>query len=434
MTKILFSTFTKNPIDGIGKVESLIEQKDKMLVEIRDTIYGQCWKWLHDYDFTTVLEVLQFLDKRLYFEAFESSSDISDSVFEVMDYVHGFFGRFKKSKAFEVFNDVLKKWLNYEANKTLSSGRGDLNANGFGYLDICKAFVRHAMEMSLPEQYEQWESCFTKEVTRLKLKDNKCFIPSLDILTDDTQQINPKLVQFYEKAIMVEEEDQASFVKGTCTPSTLHRIVLERMSADKDLKYSGTDIDQLFDPTPSRNNSLNDRSAIRKFIEAYMQIAEHVVEELISNNPKIQDFFTENIVSRLLELSDDERHFICKTYAEYDKTNFCAMSNWLHAYFVYCITDQAPSIIEPDLEEAMGINTTLNHFTIDAPACHDKIVKLVVRTGISVNDSRAFDYSAKISEQLMASSLIESFVNPFIDKRFLTEWKSRKNKTWSLPL
>lgn len=423
VTKILFSAFTKNPIGANGKVGRLMKRKDKMLIEIRDTIYGQCWKWLHDFDFATVLEVLQMLDKRLYFEAYQSLPDISNSVFDVMDYVHGFFGNFKKGKAFEVFNDVLKKWLYYETNKALSSGRGDLEARGYGYLDVCKEFVRNATEMHLPEQYEQWESCFTKEVAQLKLKDNKCFIPSLDTITDDTLQVNPNLAHFYEKAIIVEDEDKASYAKGTCTPSSLHRIILERMSADKDLKYSGTDIDQLFDPTPERNNSLNDQSATRKFLEAYMKIVEQVVEELISNNPTIQDYLAENIVSRLLKLSDDERHFICKTYAEYDKTNFCAMPIPPKGFFVYCITDYDPSIIRSDLEGALGINTTPYCTIVNTPACRDKIVKLVVRTGYGVNESRAYDYSAKISEQLLVDSLIKSLGNPFIDKRFLTDRK-----------
>lgn len=420
-TEMLFSSFIQDAHYNSYITEHLTERKNKMLNEVRDTAYGQCWQWLHEYDFFTIFEALKLLDTRLYAKALQSSRSMSHRVYEALEESHGFWGRFNKNKAIEAFEQLLGEWLYYEACKALSSGRSDIKDKDSGYLDHCKEFVFHAMEMHLPKDNEQWESIFTKQVAQLKLREDKCYFPSLDSLTDDEQHINPMsaIVELYEKGIMVVDDGKASFENGTCTPSSLHKIILERISADKELKRSGIDIDQLFDPTPGHGNNLNDKDAVQRFIYAYVRIAEQVIAELISNNQYAQRFIADDIVSSLFKLPEEERNAICKTYADYDKTNLCVMTGgrYYDHPFVFHINGKE-RYANPKLENVLGLYPLSFEEWLCVPACRDKIMKLIVRIGYGVDDSRAFDYSSKL-----ASRLMNPVFNPYIDKRFVTDRK-----------
>ena len=420
-TEMLFSTFYQDAHNNSYKTEHLTERKNKMLNEVRDTAYGQCWQWLHDYDFSTVFEALKLLDTRVYAMALQSSRSMSHRVNEALEESHGFLGRFNKNKAFDAFRQLLGEWLDYEACKALSSGRGDIMDKDSGYLDCCKEFVFHAMEMHLPKDNEQWESLFIKQVAQLKLSEDKCYYPSLDSLTDDEQQINPQssIVVLYEKEIMAVDDGMASFENGTCTPSSLHKIILERISANTDLKRSGIDIDQFFDPTPGHGNSLNDKDVADRFMEAYMKTAEQVIIELISNNRFVQSFIADDIVSSLFNLQEEEKYAICKTYADYGKTNLCVMTGvqyYDNHPFVFHINGKGRHF-NPELEHALGLDPSPNEEWLCIPACRDKIMKLIVRTGYGVNDSRAFDYASKLASMLMS---VSAAFNPYIDRLFVT--------------
>lgn len=418
----VYKCFSQSPDVRNELTKVVLDQKAILLDQVRRMTYAQCTEWLKEYDFTTVFKILDYLDVNLYAEAQKAHENIGDRMDAAKaDSKGGILNRWKPEKAVEKFIDVLGYWLTYEVNKALTASEKDITIDNKGYLDSCKQFISNAKQLlSLPKKNEEWESNFKKDLNELKLKNDRCYIPELGTIMDDTNNIllDSPMVVNYETQLVV-PDNKADLNEGTCSLNMLHKEIFKQMSTNKLLIQSGVELDKLFDPAPGANNSLRRTDKVTRFIEEYVQTANGIIDDLIQRNQAITDLFKTDIITRLASMGKKERARICLKFKQYDKVELKTIDLPADAgsIFKVCISNFAG---KTDIEQELDIvdvngRPKTNSAIIDDDFYSDKIVKLIVKCGYSIDEYRYFEDYLKYASEKMTKDQPH---NPFIDMRF----------------
>lgn len=421
----IFSVFTNYPDTHNDIVRQIIDCKDILLKRIKAKVYEQCKEWMARYDLTTVYTILERLDVYAYaaavntFESFEWQLENAKQAS-----LGGFFRKkINPNKAFREFKSLLNTWLTFEVNKALSSGVGvDISVQNRGYLDRCKDSIGLAKHrLSLKNDQEHWDVHFKKKVAFLKHADNRSFIPSLDTIVDNNCNIpaDSPIVAIY-KNIVLANPSQADFAHGTCTMPIFHERIIEAMKADASDEFT---LDDFFDLTPTNSKSLHAPSMAMLFMGKYIAEAKKQIKRLLDANVSYQQLFSGDILTRLQNLPMQERARICLDFANYDRVQLRTEymnENALTSYTYYVISSTANTSLMQDLGilDANGAKPMNSDYSSSNPFFEDKIAKLIVKNGYTVNDYRYFAGYKKFAQDMLTKDL---HYDPFIDKRFLGE-------------
>lgn len=420
-----FSVFTTCPKNTIDFVKDILEKRNNCLKAVENLVYSKCIEWLKKYDFTTVYSVLDKVDKNYYVSVETEFNSLRDKISQAkLASLGKYSNKPKSNKALKQFNNLLNQWLLIRVKKALSSGPSeDIKEKDKGYLDICKDFITLSQSSFVITDIEKWKSNFKKKVGALKNKRDRIYIPDLSTITDENNEIIEagSMVITYNQ-ILKKDGESANLTIGTCTPRLLHEKVMQDIENDVQLTRI-MNLNDLFNPdTLLTANSMRQRDKAKAFFGKYKEILKAEIDELIRNNQKVQNLFSQNIVTRLLGLDPPERDRICDDYRNYVETQFNAISLGENANQVYTFS-YSDFGGNTEIMQQLGI-LDING---EKPACTanvddsffgDKIVKLIIKTGFNIGQYRHFaTYKAYASEQ-MVSGLTH---DPFIDKRFLGE-------------
>ena len=419
----MFSVLTSYPDEGLPEVKIVLEAKDKLLCEIKEWAYSQCKDWLCRYDFATVYAVLERLDVDTYAYALGINKDYADMMDKAKEASKGGFLRFRRiqpERAMEQFRQMLQIWLNLEVSKALSSGIGvDITEQYQGYLDYCKAFVEIAKRnFRLEEDQEHWDECFVKNVSSLKQKNDRSYIPNLDTLVDYQCNIVPSspMVVTYD-SVVIDNPSQADFAQGTCTLATLHEKIMIEMRNDKEDCL----LDESFDPTLGAPNSLRMSGQAARFVAKYAETAKKQIDFLLAANNSYQQLFEGDIITRLQNLPQQEKAMICLEYAHYDDVQLKtvlmipdAVSTF--TYHIMSNTDDTPLMQALGILDKNGHKQIYSDISAPNPFYADKIMKLIVKTGYKIDGYRYFEDYKEFAEREIKVGCRH---DPFIDKRFL---------------
>lgn len=413
MVGSLFSVFTGYPNMGESIVKQIVLCKDELLKIMRTKVSEYCKKWMKQYNFTTTYTILDALDAYFYAASLQTYHEFDDLLAKAKKNSMGGLlkKRIKPEKAKNEFEHLLHTWLTFEVIKALSSGV-DISDKEHGYLDYGKvyvSYVRHNLQVDNVQ--EHWETQFCKKVARLKYSENRSFAPTLDTITDDNHRVIPNcpIVMVYENMV---QADSAN------TLQMLHERIMTELMTDASLKEQGFDLDEFLDPTPSKHHS---KASL--FVEKYVAVAKEQINLLLEANNSYQQLFADDIMTRLQNLPMSERARICRSFADYDRVQLKTQPMSVHdlASFTYYLISSGGNV---GLMQELGIldqNGKRKDFTdyTDEPYFGDKIVKLIVKNGYSVDDYRYFEEYKRYQEEMTIDS--HSHYNPFIDKRFLGE-------------
>ena len=423
--KITFTVFT-TPNNDDETVKKIIEKKSVLLQTIREKVYGHCKKWLEEYDFTTVYSILETIDIIAYQAATSTHENFDEQLGKAIKASNStnIFGKesINPEKALTQFNQLLNTWLTYEMNKALSSGIDvDITIQNNGYLDHCKVFVEKAKRnFTLEKEQEHWDETFKKEVTELKAKEDRCYIPDLITLVDAKGDIVPNsdMVLKYENDVKMTDVSRADFTQGRCTPVTLHKIIIGEMKSSLSLSQEGIDMDTLFDPTPGKTNTLSDASKAKLFVEKYVKTAKEQINNLLAANQSYRELFANDILTRLQQLPETEKGKKCQRFKDYDKVQLRTVDmsggGGVTQYTYYLLGTGANASLMTLLGISKGQNSDFKADSFFA----DKIVKLIVKNGYGIDKYRYFAGYKENAEKKMTATQPH---DPFIDKRFKGE-------------
>ena len=421
-----FTVFTAYANKEVALVNGVINQKDSFLKDVEDLIYTKCRDWLKTHDFNTVYSVLDAADVDYYQNVENGFVNFSEKVFNAK---HGSYGgitgkSLKSEKAEEQFKLLLKTWLKIRVEKALSSGPGDdIKDKDKGFLDICKSFIEKAIQSFDLTGIRGWKTDFKKRVAELKLKNDRRYIPDLSTITDVNNEIieDGEMIVTYNQ-ILKQNGESATLATGTCTPLLLHEQVVRDIENDIQLAKR-MKIDDLFNPDMlATTNSLRQGYKAKAFFEVYQEKLKNEIDELIRNNQDVNNLFTSDIVTRLNGCDPKEQASICLAFKNYNETQFKTISLGAGANQVYTFSyshfNGDTAIMQKlGIKDANGQTPqcTANN---DDEFFQDKIVKLIVKTGFSIENYRYFDDYRRYANKEMKSGLTH---DPFIDKRFLGE-------------
>lgn len=423
-----FSVFTPYSNRTVPFVRNVLAQKDSFLADIEQMVYTYCRNWLKKYDFTTVYEVMNETDVNYYNIVVNDFNSFAEKVSNAKaDSYGGIRGKtLKPEKAKKQFEDLLKTWLTIRAAKALSSGpEEDIKIEDKGYLDICKSFIQLAKKTFDISDIQGWETNFKKRVNFLKAKEDRRFIPDLNTIIDNTNEIvkSSEMVITYENHIR-KEGANANLAIGTCSPNLLHEKVIRVLERDTQLAKK-MNIDNLFYPDIlSTSSSLRQGSKSNAFLGKYKEALKKEIDEIIRINTHVNQLFAIDVVTKLKDLDENEKSTICLAYSNYEETQLKTVSLGEGANQVYkfsysnfqgdtAIMKQLGILDERGAKPACTDNEDDEFFS-------DKIVKLIVKTGFNIGHYRHFNsYKHYAAEQLVDG--YKHNHDPFIDKRFLGE-------------
>ena len=427
---ITFSVFTKSPNMQEEAVRRIVESKNVLLQTIRGMAFSNCRDWLGKYDFATVYAIINKLDMDAYQEALCTHRDFDDQLANAKKAsITGFWGHrsVNPQKALEEFEPLLTTWLTLEVNKALSSGIDvDITIQSQGYLDNCKSFIENAKNsLSLGQELEHWDETFIKQVSNMKAKDDRSYIPDLNTIVDDRNSIIPapesNMVSIYEQSYVNVQNDD--FLHGTCTPVTLHEKIIDEMKASSTLRHEGIYMDDIFDPTPGKQNSLRNVSASSLFVEKYIIAARTQINILLAANQSYQNLFNDDILTRLQNLPNAPKTQKCLDFVGYDKVQLKTEDMGVgqvttYTYYVLSSTANLPLMQALGILDAAGQKSANTDHTPTNTFFADKIVKLIIKNGYKIDDYRYFGGYKTNAEEKMNGTQPH---NPFIDARFRGE-------------
>lgn len=423
----MFSVFTKAPNMDIEVVKTIINKRNVLLQTVKSKVYNKCKEWLGQYDFATVYAMFDELDRQAYKAAGETHADFDDLLAKAKKNSEGGLIRsgIKPDKALGEFEQLLHTWLTFEVNKSLSSGvEVDIAIQNQGFLDHCKYFIERAKRrFVLENEQEHWDEFFVKKVTDLKAKDDRSYIPDLNTIVDDNSRIIPDSFMVNEYDNVRVKHQEPSFTQGTCTPVTLHERIIGEMKSNVSLRQEGIDMDEIFDPTPSKTSNLNNASRAQLFVEKYIKFAEEQINALLESNDSFQQLFGGDILERLQNLPVTERTKKCVDFVNYDKVqlktdDMAVGAVTTYTYYILSSVSNVPLMKALGIFDAAGNKAPNSDHTPDNPFFGDKIVKLIVKNGYKMDDYRYFeDYKENAEEKMVDGQTHD----PFIDKRFLGE-------------
>lgn len=424
-----FSVF-KTPNLQEETVRKIIEKKDILLQTVREKVYRQCKDWLGQYDFTTVYEIFEEMDRSAYNGVLTTNRDFDDQLAKAK--TSSLSGIINKSidskKALEEFDPLLTTWLTFEVNKALSSGVDvDITTPNQGYFDYCKTFIERAKKaLVLDKEQEHWDQSFVKTIFDLKAKEDRSYIPDLNTIVDEQNRIinapESEMVSIYENSY-VNVPPNAAITNGVCTPVQLHEEIISEMKSNPSLIQEGIDMNAIFDPTPGKTNTLRDANKAALFVEKYVAAAKNQIDILLRSNQSYQALFTDDILTRLQNLPIQERSQKCIDFVNYntvqlktDDMNPGAVTQY--TYYIVSSTANGPLMQALGILDANGQKSANTDHTPANPFFGDKIVKLIIKNGYKIDDYRYFgDYKRFVGSMMKAGETHD----PFIDKRFLGE-------------
>lgn len=431
---ITFTVFTQYPNTNDGSdgiVCKILAQKNTMLGEIETYVYKECKEWLYRYDFSTVYKILNQIDIDNYdgAETTHNTNTIDDQLATAKESIKAKWyqkGDIDVTEAKKQFDDLLKIWLTYEMNKALSSGIGvDITIDNQGYLDKCKEFVDMAKRgFVLDTEQEHWDATFIKTVTDLKKKEDRSYIPDLNTIVDDQNRIpepdNCPMVSVYENSFKAAHL-VSDISQGKCTPVELHQEIIKAMKNNSGvLAQEGVNLDQLFDPTPGSGNSFRGTNKTNLFKEKYITYAKEQINILLQRNQAYNDLFKDNIITRLKNLPTTEKSQKCVNFRNFDKVQL-RIQNGVQVvatkYKYYILSDTSETQLMQDLGilDNFGNKSSNSDHTPQNAFFADKIVKLIVQNGYSIDNYRYFEDYKENAEARMISRETH---DPFIDTRF----------------
>ena len=431
---ITFTVFTQYPNTNDGSdgiVCKILAQKNTMLGEIETYVYKECKEWLYRYDFSTVYKILDQIDIDNYDGAktTHKGNTIDNQLATAKESIKAKWyqkGDIDVTKAKEQFDGLLKIWLTYEVNKALSSGIDtDISIDNQGYLDKCKEFVEMAKRgFVLDNEQEHWDATFIKTVTDLKKKEDRSYIPDLNTIVDDQNRIpepdNCPMVSVYENSFKAANL-VSDISQGKCTPVELHQEIIKAMKNNSGvLEQEGVNLNQLFDPTPGSGNSFRGTNKTNLFKEKYITYAKEQINILLQRNQAYEDLFKDNIIARLKGLPAAEKTNKCFNFRNFDKVQL-RIQNGVQVvatkYKYYILSDTSETQLMQDLGmlDNSGKKSSNTDHTPHNEFFADKIVKLIVQNGYSIDNYRYFEDYKENAEARMISSETH---DPFIDTRF----------------
>ncbi len=431
---ITFTVFTKHPNtnDGSeGVVCKILAQKNTLLGEIETYIYKECKEWLYRYDFSTVYKILDKIDIDYYDGAIAThkANTIDEQLATAKESIKAKWfqkGDIDATKAKEKFDNLLGTWLTYEMNKALSSGIDvDITIDNQGYLDKCKEFVDMAKRgFVLDTEQEHWDATFIKTVTELKRKEDRSYIPDLNTIVDDQNRIpepdNCPMVSAYENSFKAANL-VSDISQGKCTPVELHQEIIKAMKNNSGvLAQEGVNLDQLFDPTPGSGNSFRGTNKTNLFKEKYIAYAKEQIHILLQRNQAYNDLFKDNIIKRLKDLPTTEKTNKCFDFRSFDKVqlriqNGVDVVQTKYKYYILSDTSETQLMQDLGILDHQGRKSSNTDHTPQNEFFADKIVKLIVQNGYSIDNYRYFEDYKENAEARMISSETH---DPFIDTRF----------------
>lgn len=413
----VYRVFTSSPDVRNELTKVILDQKATLFDRVKRKTYEQCREWLKQYDFTTVYRIIDKLDVDLYEEADKDNKSMSDRIDNAkLKSKGGMLKKWKPENATKQFKELLKIWLTFEANKALSASEKDITIDDKGYLDYCKTFILDAKNtLHMPKEREEWESEFKKRVADLRNNNDRCYLPDLNEIMDENNNIRPEstMVHLYEDELLV-NDNRANIEEGTCSIKMLHEAIFGKMGSDRELEMYGIVLDKLLDPTPGSNDSLRSKEKNPRFVEEYLKAASSIIDHLIVNNKRITDTFKKDIVTRLASLSPEQRAKVCDEFKEYDNVELRTVDMTKGATTtvnVYISNFGGNEAIMNQLEAVDGDRRVV----VDNEFCSDRILKLIVKCGYSIDKYRYYDDYVKYAKEHMTK---EEPHDPFIDKRF----------------
>lgn len=413
----VYRVFTSSPDVRNELTKVVLDQKAILLDKVKRTTYNKCREWLKQYDFTTVFKIVDKMDVDLYGIAITANKSIGEMIDNAKaKSKSGMWKRWKPENATKQFKELLKIWLTYEVNKALTASEKDIAIDNKGYLDHCKTFITDAKHtLIMPKEKEEWESEFKKRVNEYKCNNDRCYLPDLNEIMDENNNIRPEspMVHLYEDELVV-SENKADLNEGTCSINMLHEAIFKKMSSDKELELYGIVLDKLFDPTPGSNNSLRSSDKVPRFVEEYLKAAEGIIDDLIKTNNAIKDAFKTDIVNRLASKSPKDRATVCDKFKKYDNVELRTVDmtkGALTTVNVYISNFHGNDAIMKQLEAVKGDRSVV----VDDAFCSDRILKLIVKSGYSIDKYRHYEDYMKYAKEQMTK---EQSHDPFIDKRF----------------
>lgn len=438
---ITFSIFTSHPANGEKTVDKVIEAKNKLLKNIEKLTYAKCKEWLRKYDFSTVYKILEKADVDSYAIALNHSDNntIEDTLKTAKDTSKSNVwqkiwqkGDIDAAEAKKQFENLVGIWLSFEMNKALSSGVGvDITENDKGYLDKCKSFVETAKKgLTLDEKQEHWDERFIKHVTDLKCKDDRSYIPDLTDFVNADNKIpeddNCRMWIIYRNSFVENISDNS--IEGKMSPAGIHQKIINTMIDGMNNGGIGIDMENLFDPTPGIGGSLRKGDTVTLFVNKYVKFAEEVIGNLLEANTEYKSLFATSIIDLLHD--SPRRATICTTFHNYRRSQLKS-ENIVESTLTNCYYYILGSVSDTQLMQDLGILDQNGHKMLNsAHSCSngpnsffdDKIVKLIVRNGYSVDNYRHFDtYKNNAKQKLIKTDGKKLAHDPFIDNRFLGE-------------
>lgn len=424
MVGSLFSVFTGYPNMHESIVKQIVRCKNELLTMMRTKVSEHCKAWMKRYGLATTYAILDALDTTIYAASLQTYHEFDDLLAQAKKNSMGGLlkKRIKPEKAMNEFGHILHTWLSFEVHKALSSGV-EITDQEHGYLDYGKEYVEHAMRnLELNEEQEHWEIWFCKEVARLKYCEDRSFVPTLNTITDNNGRIIPDslMVAAYENTVLA-DSSKTDFSQGICTPQTFHERIMAEMMTNSSLKGQDFDLNNLFDPESSF--SLHIKPNATKFVEYYLATAKQQIDILLDANQSYQQLFAGDILSRLQNLPMSERAMICRSFADYERVQLRTQDMYAqdltsYTYYLISSTTNVGLMQELGILDQNGNKQMNSDHTPFNPFFSDKIVKLIVKNGFSINDYRYYD---EYKEYALRTLVQGMQYDPFIDKRFLGE-------------
>lgn len=425
----VYKIFTTAPDIRNELTKVVLFSKSVLLDKVKKMTYEQCREWLKVYDFTTVFKIVDWLDVTLYGMANDANAKMRDRIDTSKADSKNAVKRWSADRAVKQFKEMVRLWLTFEVNKALTASETDITIDSKGYLDDCKTFITTAKRMLImPKEYEEWESRFKKDVCDLKLKKDRCYLPELSEILDNNNQIlrSSTMVQTYEGGLVV-DATRADMNTGTCTIGMLQEEIFRQMANDSNLALYNIVLDDLFDPTPGASDSIRLPNKASRFVEEYITKAKIIINNILNANTVIQNYFSMDVVTRLASsLDSTQRARVCNEFIQYDNVELKTVdlpNNAVTTFKVYISNFRGNTTMQQQLGIVnMNGHRFSNSEILDDPFYADKIVKLIVKEGYSIDQYRYYTDYKKYAEAKM--STIEPH-DPFIDKRFKGEIKRR---------